>query len=133
LLSALAFLAIKPASAQQCMRINQSDGTVLEIVVADIQKLTFDLATAIQQHPELVKQLLKLKVFPNPAKEFVLLDYSLQEKGDVMIEIYKMQGLLSAALKLKENWKPFCKTKPLATSLFAGNPWSNNPSVGNPI
>ena len=90
----LAFLVINPVRAQQYMRINQSDGSVLEIAIADIQKLTFDLTTGIQQHPELVKQLLKLKAFPNPAKEFVMLDYSLQEKGDVIIEIYNMQGLL---------------------------------------
>ena len=94
MLPVLAFLVINPARAQHYMRLNQSDGTVLEIAIADIQKLTFDFTTGIQQHPELVKQLLKLKAFPNPAKEHVMLDYSLHEKGHVMVEIYNMQGLM---------------------------------------
>jgi hypothetical protein len=94
LLSVLAFLVINPVRAQQYMRINQSDGTVLEIAINEIQKLTFDITTGIQKHPEIVKQLLKLKVFPNPAKEYVMLDYSLHEKGHVMVKIYSLQGLL---------------------------------------
>jgi hypothetical protein len=94
LLPVLAFLVINPAKAQQYMRINQNDGTVLEIAIADIQKLTFDLTTANQQHPELVKQLLKLKAFPNPAQKYVMIDYSLYERGNVMIDIFNMQGFL---------------------------------------
>jgi hypothetical protein len=94
LLSVLALLVINQVEAQQYMRINQSDGTVLEIAIADIQKLTFDLTTAIEQHPELVKQLLKLKAFPNPAKEYVMIGYSLNENGKVTVEIFNMNGLL---------------------------------------
>lgn len=94
MLSVLAFLVINPARAQQYMRINQSDGSVLEIAIADIQKLTFDLTTAIEQHPEVAKQLLKLKVYPNPSREKVVLDYSLQHEGIVTIEIFNLNGLL---------------------------------------
>lgn len=94
MLCALAFLVINPARAQQYMRINQTDGTVVEIAIADIQKLTFDLTTAIEQYPEVAKQLLKLKVYPNPSREKVVLDYSLQHKGIVTIEIFNLNGLL---------------------------------------
>jgi hypothetical protein len=75
------------------LRINQSDGTVIEIAIANIQKLTFDLTTATDQHPEIVKQLLKLKVYPNPAKEQVVIDFSVEEKGEVVIEIFNISGL----------------------------------------
>lgn len=94
MLCALVFLAINPARAQQYMLINQSDGTVLEIAIADIQKLTFDLTTAIEQYPAVAKQLLKLKVYPNPSREKVVLDYSLQHEGIVTIEIFNLNGLL---------------------------------------
>ncbi len=75
------------------MRINLNDGTSIEIAITDIQKLTFDLSTAIEQHPEIVKQLLKLKVYPNPAKDQVVIDYSVEKKGEVIIEIFNISGL----------------------------------------
>lgn len=94
LFAMLAFLSIKPMHAQQFMRVNLNDGTVIEVAIADIQKLTFDLTTGIQNNPEVVKQLLKLNVYPNPARDQVSVDYSLVEKGRVMIDIFTMNGLL---------------------------------------
>jgi hypothetical protein len=91
--SVLALLVINPLKAQESMRINLSGGTSMEIAIADIQKLTFDLTTAIEQHPEIVKQLLKLKVYPNPAKDQVVIDYCVEEKGQVVIEIFNINGL----------------------------------------
>ena len=86
----LALLVINQLKAQESMRINLSGGTSMEIAVADIQKLTFDLTTAIEQHPEIVKQLLKLKIYPNPAKDQVVIDYCVEEKGQVVIEIFNI-------------------------------------------
>jgi hypothetical protein len=137
LLPVLAFLVINPTRAQQYMRINQSDGTVLEIAITDIQKLTFDLTTGIQQHPELVKQLLKLKVFPNPAKEFVMLDYSLHEKGNVVIEIYNMQGLLieriNQGLQPPGDYNYRINTQHLAAGTYICRVQQNNESVTQKI
>ena len=137
LLTVLAFLVINPARAQQYMHINQSDGSVLEIAVADIQKLTFDLTTAIQQHPELVKQLLKLKAFPNPAKEYVMLDYSLHEKGNVNIEIFNMHGLLieriSQGLHHPGDYNFRINIQHLASGTYICRVWQNNESVTQKI
>jgi hypothetical protein len=94
LLPLLAFLAINPSRAQQYMRISQSDGTVIEIAIADIQKLTFDnLLSATLQHP-VVQQLLKMKLYPNPAKDYVNIDYTITEPGVVKLEIYSLDGNL---------------------------------------
>ncbi len=137
LFSVLAFLVINPAKAQQYMRINQSDGTVFEVAIADIQKLTFDLTTGIQQYPELVKQLLKLKVFPNPGKEHVVLDYSLQEKGNVNIEIYSMQGLLveriKQGLQYSGDYNYRINTNHLAAGTYICRVQQNNESVTQKI
>lgn len=137
LLPVLALLVINPLRAQQYMRINQSDGTVLEIAIADIQKLTFDLTTGIQQHPELVKQLLKLKVFPNPAKNYVVLDYSLHEKGNVDIEIYTMQGLLvekiNQGIQTSGVYEYRIKTNHLAVGTYVCRVQQNNQSVTQKI
>lgn len=93
MLTVLALLVIRPLHAQQVMRVNLNDGTVMEIAIADIQKLTFDLTTEIQKKPEVVKQLLKLNVYPSPAKEQISVDYTLLEKGKVLIEVFSMNGL----------------------------------------
>jgi hypothetical protein len=136
-LPVLAFLVINPARAQQYMRINQSDGTLLEIAIADIQKLTFDLTTGIQQHPELVKQLLRFKAFPNPAKEYVMLDYSLHEKGNVNIEIYNMQGLLieriNQGLQHPGGYNFRINTQHLAAGTYICRVQQNNESVTQKI
>jgi len=138
ILIAIFFSCILPCLiGQQFMRINQSDGTVLEIAIADIQKLTFDLTTGIQQHPELVKQLLKLKAFPNPAKDYVMLDYSLHEKGNVVIEIYNMQGLLieriNQGLQPPGDYNYRINTQHLAAGTYICRVQQNNESVTQKI
>jgi len=137
LLPVLAFLVINPARAQQYLRINQSDGTVIEIAIANIQKLTFDFPTAVQKHPELVKQLLKLKAFPNPAKEYVMLDYSLHEQGIVNIEIYNMQGLLieriNQGLQQAGDYNYRITTQHLAAGTYVCRVQQNNESVTQKI
>lgn len=94
LLFILTLTVFSQIRAQSKMRINLNDGSSLEFFLDDIQKLTFDLVTAMQNHPEVAKQLLKIKAFPNPAKDQVVLEYSLSGETEVMIEIFTMQGVL---------------------------------------
>jgi hypothetical protein len=94
MLPVLTLLVITTVKAQESMHIKLNDGTVIEIPIADIQKLTFDLTAAIEHHPEVVKQLLKLKIYPNPAGEQLAINYSLMQEGTVTIDIFNMNGLL---------------------------------------
>lgn len=80
------------ASSQERMRVNLSDGSVIEIAIDDIRKLTFDLTTDLAKPTEWVQQFLKVKTYPNPARECLNIDYSLAAKGEVVLEIYSMSG-----------------------------------------
>ena len=87
-------LFLPRGSTQENMRVNLKDGSVIEIAIDDIRKLTFDLTTDVEQHGELIQQLLKIKAYPNPARDFVNLDYSLAIKGIVFLEVYNIGGNL---------------------------------------
>ncbi|HNS16971.1 MAG TPA: T9SS type A sorting domain-containing protein [Bacteroidales bacterium] len=87
-------LLLPRASTQENMRVNLKDGTVIELAIDDIRKLTFDLNTGLAQHGALVQQLLKIKAYPNPARDHVNLDYALAVKGDVLLEVYTIGGSL---------------------------------------
>jgi len=100
LLTVMAFMTFPALMAQENLRINLDDGTVIEIPLSEIQKLTFDLTTDLGQRPELLKQLLRLKAYPNPAKEHVTFDYSLPERGKVLIEIFNINGIRQQSLDL---------------------------------
>ncbi|MCK9453365.1 MAG: T9SS type A sorting domain-containing protein [Bacteroidales bacterium] len=91
-------LFLNKASSQQYMHINKKDGTVIEIAIADIQKLTFDLTVAIQQYPEIAQKLIKIKTSPNPSTNYFMLDYSVKEAGEVLIEIFSLQGVLVSSI-----------------------------------
>ena len=80
--------------AQEYMRISQSDGTVVEIAIADIQKLTFDNLVSVPLQNTVVQRLLKMKLYPNPAREFVNINYTLPADGEVTIEIFTLNGNL---------------------------------------
>ncbi|HPK06144.1 MAG TPA: hypothetical protein PK908_09630, partial [Bacteroidales bacterium] len=92
LLTAFLLLYQPKICAQEYMRINLKNGTVMSFALSDIQKLTFDVQTGITEQTELVKQLLKLKAYPNPAKDHVIIEYSLIEQGDVWLEIFNSVG-----------------------------------------
>ncbi len=95
LLAAVFICFIEPdLKAQEYMRISQSDGTVIDIAIADIQKLTFDNLVSVPLQNPVVQQLLKMKLYPNPAREFVNIDYTLSADGEVTIEIFTINGNL---------------------------------------
>jgi hypothetical protein len=98
-LQVLVLLFCKPIKAQDYMLISLTVGTEMEIAIADIQKLTFDLAVGMQHHPEVIRQLLKLKLFPNPAKDLFTLEYTLPEKGNVLIEVFTANGTRIKAIE----------------------------------
>jgi len=80
--------------AQEYVRISQCDGTVVEIAIADIQKLTFDNLVSVPLQNQVVQQLLKMKLYPNPAREFVNIGYTLPAEGLVTLEIITINGNL---------------------------------------
>ena len=92
MLTTFLLLCLQPISAQESMRINLSNGTTTVIPLADIQKLTFDLSTGIDLNNEVIKQLLRLKAYPNPATDFINLDYTLVNEGEVLLEILTIGG-----------------------------------------
>ncbi|MDD5508968.1 MAG: T9SS type A sorting domain-containing protein [Bacteroidales bacterium] len=87
-------LFLPRGSTQENMRINLKDGSVIELAIDDIRKLTFDLSTDLQHHGEIIGQLLKIKAYPNPARDQVNLDYTLSVKGSVFLEVYSISGNL---------------------------------------
>lgn len=92
LLAAFLLLYQPTLSAQEFMRIKLNDGSVMIIALSDVQKLTFDIPSGIGEQSDLVKQLLKLKVYPNPARDYLNLDYSLAEQGHVWLEVFNAVG-----------------------------------------
>jgi hypothetical protein len=85
--------ATQSVFAQETMRVNMKNGTVMEFAIAEISKLTFDNSIDIERFPETVSQLLKMKAFPNPTRDHVNIEYTLPASGEVTVEIFNMYGL----------------------------------------
>lgn len=104
------------------MLIHLNDGTVIEVAVDDIRKLTFDVLTITEHKPELAQQLLKLKVFPNPAKEQFTMHYSLHESGYVQVDLLDQKGFSveSGIIGFKQPGKYYhqIKTERLKTGIY---------------
>lgn len=94
LTTVIAFFILSDMKAQVFLRINKSDGTVVEVAITDIQKITFDNLVALPSQNQVVKQLMKMKLFPNPAREHVNIEYSLPNDGGVTLEIFNLNGQL---------------------------------------
>ena len=92
-------------NAQEYMRINRNDGSVIEIAITDIQKITFDNITDIPSTTTLALDMMKMKLFPNPAKEYLNIEYTLTEDGPVTLEVYSITGQLvhSASLGMQKS------------------------------
>ena len=87
-------------NAQEYMRINLKDGSVIEVKITEIRKLTFENINNItSQNSVIIKQLINLKLYPNPAKDYVFVNYTLVSNGNVTLEIYSMNGILMKSIK----------------------------------
>jgi hypothetical protein len=128
---------INTIKAQQYMRLHLTDGTVVAVAVDDIRKLTFDVITFMEQKPELVQQLIKLKAFPNPAKEQLTLYYSLNESGIVKVEMLNQNGIgvESDIIGFQQPGKYYhqIKTEGLKTGLYLCRIRQNNQVVTEKI
>lgn len=82
--------------SQEIMRITQKDGTVIDIPLGEIRKLTFSegIPTSHEQHKMFVKALMKIKSYPNPGKDIITIEFNSVKKGDAHIQIYNLQGRL---------------------------------------
>ena len=87
-------------NAQEYMRINLKDGSVIEVKITEIRKLTFENINNItSQNSVIIKQLINLKLYPNPAKDYVFVNYTLVSNGNVTLKIYSMNGILMKSIK----------------------------------
>lgn len=88
----LVFSVIPRLKAQEYMTVWLKDGNVMEFAIGGIEKLTFDASNDILEYADIMKQLLEMKVYPNPTAEVLNIDYRLAESGDVIIEIFDTSG-----------------------------------------
>mgnify|MGYP001473175350 CR=1 FL=1 len=90
--------AMQQMYGQETMRVNMKNGSEMEFPITEIIKLTFDNSTALEQYSETISQLLKMKAFPNPAREHLNIEYTLSFYGAVSVEIINIKGLRIKAL-----------------------------------
>lgn len=81
---------------QNYLRIIQKDGKFIEIAITDIRKLTLTNIASIapEQKANVTGALLKFKTYPNPATDYVNINYFLTSEGTVTIEVYNLNGVL---------------------------------------
>lgn len=81
-------------SAQDSIRISLKDGTIVQLGLSELRKITFDVQSSLQQHPQLTQQLLKLRLIPNPSVNYSNVDYELDDAGEVSIKVFALDGKL---------------------------------------
>jgi len=117
----LFFLIIHQLNAQDYMRVNLKNGTVMEFDIASIQKLTFDLLTNDLEHRNTMNQLLKMKLYPNPVKEFVYVDYHLPVNGSVLLNIFTIEGKIVNSIELGDKKAGNQNYRLMTTNMKAGS------------
>lgn len=92
----LFFLLLTQGVAQDYMQISKKNGEVIQVFLGDIEKLTFSAKSidSIVQSAEQLQAFFNFKCYPNPASDFVVLDYELINSGRVYLEIYNLSGQL---------------------------------------
>ncbi len=90
--------------AQKIMHIHYDDGTVFEIPVSELVKITFDEPLSAPTDYGVLNDILTMNLSPNPASYYVNIDYSLHEQGEVVLEIFSWEGTLIKSLN--RGYKP---------------------------
>ena len=98
--SAVLIIILSPniSLAQKVMHIHYNDGTVVEIPVSELVKVTFSEPLLAPTDYGVLNDILTMDLFPNPASYYVNIDYSLHEQGEVVLEIFSSGGTLVKSL-----------------------------------
>ncbi len=81
-------------AAQQYIRINLNDGQAIEVVISEVEKITFDIPVHLLENHTLVQQLSKLKLYPNPAGQYVSISYEIEKEGEVVLSLFDINGTM---------------------------------------
>lgn len=76
------------------MSINLKDGSTVTFSVDDIQKLTFDNLTSLQDVKQVIESFKVLQNYPNPFNPSTTIVYQLPKTSDVRVRIYDINGQL---------------------------------------
>jgi hypothetical protein len=93
LISVLLVVYMQQSVSQQYMLIYHDNGSILEFEISEIRKLTFDQMVSFTETPVLQK-LLSMNLFPNPASNYINIDFSVPEEGEVVLELFSLNGVL---------------------------------------
>ena len=83
------------------MNVRMKGGSTTSIPIQDIQKLTFDLQTAVgnERLATVIKTFALLQNYPNPFNPSTTIEYQLPKTGNVEIKIYSINGQLVKKLE----------------------------------
>ena len=88
----LSILQFQKLSAQDHMNVYMTNGSIQSFAIDSIQKITFDNLIWVEDKVHVVEQLLKMKLYPNPASQWIEVEYELVDRGKVSLEISSMNG-----------------------------------------
>lgn len=140
LLAAILFIIlITPGytGAQETMRVNLSDGTVMEYAIDDIRKLIFDTTIGIHEVSGVIERFLTMKTYPNPASDHVNIEYSLAGSGQVTIELFNINGFrihfLDRGWQVDGEYHYQWHTPHLPPGLYICRIWKNKENISEKI
>lgn len=81
--------------AQDYLNITKKDGSVVSFPLSSIDKLTFsNLVTGTPEEQAMAMKILSdFTAFPNPANDYVNLNYELAQGSPVVLELYNEKGV----------------------------------------